>query len=51
MIATKFIPIVSIWEIEEGREKSAEVAERMAGYLPERHPVAVPPDLTAAGDE
>ena len=51
MIATKFIPIVSIWEIEEGREKSAEVAERMAGYLPERHPVAVPPDLTATGDE
>lgn len=36
MIATKFIPIVSIWEIEEGRELSVtEVSERVAGYLPE----------------
>jgi molybdopterin-containing oxidoreductase family membrane subunit len=35
MIATKFIPIVSIWEIEEGKEDSVrEVAERVASYLP-----------------
>ena len=36
MIATKFIPVVSIWEIKEGREQSVrEVADRVAGYLPE----------------
>ena len=36
MVATKFFPIISIWEIEEGREKSvAEVSERVAGYLPD----------------
>ncbi len=35
MVATKFVPIVSIWEIKEGREKSVqEVADRVAGYLP-----------------
>lgn len=32
MIATKFIPIVSIWEIKEGRASVPEVAERIAGY-------------------
>jgi Ni/Fe-hydrogenase subunit HybB-like protein len=36
MIASKFIPIVSIWEIKEGRELSVrEVADRVAGYLPD----------------
>ncbi len=36
MIATKFFPIVSIWEMKEGREQSVhEVAVRVAGYLPE----------------
>ena len=36
MVATKFFPIISIWEIQEGREKSvAEVAERVEGYLPD----------------
>ena len=36
MIATKFFPIVSIWEIQEGREKSIEeVSERVAAYLPD----------------
>jgi molybdopterin-containing oxidoreductase family membrane subunit len=36
MVATKFFPIVSIWEIKEGREQSVkEVAERVGGYLPE----------------
>jgi hypothetical protein len=36
MVATKFFPIISIWEIKEGREKSIEeVSERVAGYLPD----------------
>jgi molybdopterin-containing oxidoreductase family membrane subunit len=36
MVATKFFPIISIWEIEEGREKSVEeVSERVAAYLPD----------------
>jgi molybdopterin-containing oxidoreductase family membrane subunit len=40
MIATKFIPIVSIWELKEGREDSVrEVSERVATYLPDA-PVA-----------
>ena len=37
MVATKFFPIVSIWEIQEGREKSIkEVTERVAAYLPDK---------------
>jgi molybdopterin-containing oxidoreductase family membrane subunit len=32
MIATKFVPIVSIWEIKEGRAAVQEVAERVARY-------------------
>ena len=36
MVATKFFPIISIWEIAEGREKSIEeVSERVASYLPD----------------
>jgi molybdopterin-containing oxidoreductase family membrane subunit len=36
MVATKFFPIISIWEIQEGREKSIEeVSERVAAYLPD----------------
>ena len=35
MIFTKVFPIVSIWEVREGREKSmAEVRERIKTYLP-----------------
>ena len=34
MVATKFVPIVSIWEIKEGREDVKKVADRVAGYLP-----------------
>ncbi len=35
MTFTKIFPIVSIWEIEEGRESSLqEVHERVKGYLP-----------------
>jgi molybdopterin-containing oxidoreductase family membrane subunit len=36
MVATKFFPIISLWEIQEGREDSVrEVSERVAGYLPD----------------
>ncbi len=36
MIATKFFPIISIWEIKEGKEISVkEVSERVSGYLPD----------------
>ncbi len=36
MVATKFIPIVSIWEIREGREESVkQVSARVATYLPD----------------
>ena len=35
MVFTKVFPIVSIWEVREGREKSmAEVQERVRTYLP-----------------
>ena len=35
LLFTKFFPIVSIWEIREGREKSvAEVTKRVQEYLP-----------------
>jgi molybdopterin-containing oxidoreductase family membrane subunit len=36
MMATKFFPIVSLWEVQEGRETLHEVTERVAGYLPDR---------------
>jgi molybdopterin-containing oxidoreductase family membrane subunit len=43
MVATKFFPIISLWEIEEGREQSVEeVSERVASYLPDRVEVAKP---------
>ncbi len=36
VLFTKFFPIVSVWEIQEGREKSLEeVRERVATYLPD----------------
>ena len=36
MLFTKFFPIVSIWEIREGRERALdEVAERVKSYLPD----------------
>jgi hypothetical protein len=36
MVATKFFPIISLWEIQEGREDSVrEVSERVASYLPD----------------
>ena len=34
---TKFFPIISIWEIHEGKEKGiAETQERLKSYLPDR---------------
>jgi Ni/Fe-hydrogenase subunit HybB-like protein len=37
MITTKFFPIVSLWEIQEGRDLSVrQVSERVASYLPDR---------------
>ena len=36
MIATKLFPIISIWEIKEGKERSVEeVKERVSSYLPD----------------
>ena len=36
MVATKFFPIISLWEIQEGREESIrEVSTRVASYLPD----------------
>jgi len=36
MVATKFFPIVSLWEIQEGREEAVrEVSERVSSYLPD----------------
>jgi len=41
MVATKFFPIISLWEIQEGREESVrEVSERVASYLPDEIPGA-----------
>ncbi len=46
MLATKFVPIVSIWEIKEGREQSVrEVADRVAEYLPESSVTFVPGEV------
>jgi len=37
MVATKFFPIISLWEIQEGREESVhDVSERVASYLPDK---------------
>jgi molybdopterin-containing oxidoreductase family membrane subunit len=43
MVATKFFPIISMWEIQEGREESVrDVSERVAGYLPDKMEAANP---------
>jgi molybdopterin-containing oxidoreductase family membrane subunit len=34
MLFTKLFPIISIWEVREGREGLVEAQERMVGYLP-----------------
>jgi molybdopterin-containing oxidoreductase family membrane subunit len=40
MVSTKFVPIVSIWEIKEGREMVAEVTKRVARYSSSTHDFA-----------
>lgn len=48
MVFTKFFPIVSIWEVKEGREKSVtEVTERLRTYLPD--PRVATPEGEAVG--
>jgi molybdopterin-containing oxidoreductase family membrane subunit len=43
MVFTKFFPIVSIWEIREGREKAVTVvSRRIRSYLPEQDTVEGP---------
>ena len=49
VLFTKLFPIVSIWEVQEGREKSiAEVTERLKTYLPEAHAPAPQPEPVGA---
>jgi hypothetical protein len=41
MIFARFFPVISIWEIEEGRHESAKVVtERITSYMPD--PVPAP---------
>jgi molybdopterin-containing oxidoreductase family membrane subunit len=49
MAFTKFFPIISIWEIREGREGLREAQERMVGYLPDPGTEPAAPMTTAAG--
>jgi hypothetical protein len=36
LLFAKYFPLISIWEIEEGRETSiSEVAHRLKSYLPD----------------
>ena len=49
VLFTKLFPIVSIWEVQEGREKSvAEVTERLKTYHPEVHTAAPQPESAGA---
>jgi molybdopterin-containing oxidoreductase family membrane subunit len=48
VLFTKLFPIVSIWEVQEGRERSiAEVTARLKEYLPDSQPAA--PERDAIG--
>jgi len=39
VLFSRFFPVISIWEVEEGRKEGARVvAERVASYLPETDP-------------
>ena len=45
----KFFPLISIWEIEEGREESVrEVKKRVEGYLPITEPIEPGPSTKTA---
>jgi molybdopterin-containing oxidoreductase family membrane subunit len=50
MVASKFFPMVSIWEVREGQECIAEVVGRVSSYLPDTiAPAAAPtPDILAS---
>ncbi len=49
VLFTKLFPIVSIWEVQEGREKSvAEVTERLKSYLPKSQPAPARPEPVGA---
>jgi molybdopterin-containing oxidoreductase family membrane subunit len=44
VLFARFFPLISIWELEEGRESAvAETTERVRGYLPDPEPVASSP--------
>jgi molybdopterin-containing oxidoreductase family membrane subunit len=50
ILFTKLFPIVSIWEVQEGREKSiAEVTARLESYLPAPHTPAPKPRKQSVG--
>lgn len=39
LLFAKFFPVISVWEVQEGRESSIkEVAHRLRSYLPDEHP-------------
>jgi hypothetical protein len=41
VLFARFFPLISVWEIQEGREQSVkETSERLEGYLPDE-PAAV----------
>jgi len=40
MAASKFFPMVSIWELREGKESLVALSHRVADYLPETSPAA-----------
>jgi molybdopterin-containing oxidoreductase family membrane subunit len=43
VVISKFFPLISIWEMEEGRSQVEEVTERLRDYLP-------PPALAPQGE-
>jgi hypothetical protein len=39
MLFARFFPVISIWEIQEGRQESAKaVTERITSYMPDPQP-------------
>lgn len=41
VLFARFFPLISLWEIEEGRKESVHVtSERLRGYLPDPLPAA-----------
>jgi molybdopterin-containing oxidoreductase family membrane subunit len=41
VLFARFFPVISIWEIEEGRKESARaVSERISSYMPDPHPTS-----------